>query len=278
MNSPLINAAELWAQIQNHQAPLIYDCRFDLAKPESGHDAYLMGHIPGAAYVHLDRDLSGPKNGHNGRHPLPDFSSWHQTCLRLGITHQQSIVIYDHQYGAFACRMWWMLKASGIQRVQVLNGGFESWLKAGMPTDSGTQYHPTTEQLDIAPFHGVINSAAVLANLQDRQFQILDARAPDRFMGENETLDPVGGHIPGALNRFFRNNLDSHGLFKDPQVLAEEFKALSSDLELVHQCGSGVTACHNIFAMALAGIDSAKLYAGSWSEWCSEPTRPIAKN
>lgn len=278
MIAPLINATELWAQIQSDQAPLIYDCRFDLAKPESGYDAYLRAHIPGAAYAHLDRDLSGPKNGRNGRHPLPDFSAWHQTCLRLGIQQNQTIVIYDHQCGAFACRMWWMLKASGIENVQVLNGGFESWLKASLALASGAQHYPAATHLELKAFEGVVDSTEVLANLQNPQFQILDARAPDRFAGQNETLDPVGGHIPGAVNRFFRNNLDSQGLFKDPEVLAQEFKALNTSSTLVHQCGSGVTACHNIFALAVAGIDSQKLYAGSWSEWCSEPTRPIAKN
>lgn len=258
---------------------LVFDCRFDLTHSASGYTSYQEGHIPGAAYAHMDHDLAGAKNGTNGRHPLPNLAEWEKTYARLGISPDKTVIAYDNQGGMFAVRLWWMLRASGHSRVKILNGGYTAWLAAGLPTQTGIESYTAASLTTLKPFERLFKVDQIMANLKDHRYTVLDARAADRFRGENETLDPVAGHIPGALNRSFKENLDDKGFFKHPETLKNEFlKTLGSiaPSRIIHQCGSGVTACHNLLAMELAGLESAGIYAGSWSEWSANPERPVA--
>ena len=279
----LIEAAQLKNDLESDKDLLLFDCRFDLVNPKAGYESYLDGHIPSAIYVDVDHDLSSEKNGQNGRHPLPTIEQWVKTCTSLGITKNSQVVIYDNQSCIFAARMWWMLRATGHNHVRLLNGGYGSWSAAGFSsekTDNLRPNNPATSATDTDGFMGAVLASDVLNNLSSKKFVVLDARSADRFRGENETLDPVGGHIPGAINRFFKNNLDAKGQFKSADVLAKEFKDLigaTPSESIIHQCGSGITACHNMFAMELAGMSSSMIYPGSWSEWCADPARPIEK-
>jgi thiosulfate/3-mercaptopyruvate sulfurtransferase len=290
MHSPLISAEALRAALLAQQDQdvihdhdwLVIDCRFNLATPTAGEEAFAQGHIPGARYAHLDRDLSGTKTGRNGRHPLPSLAAFEQTVQGWGLHTTTRVVVYDASGGMFAARLWWMLRWAGHDAVQVLDGGWPAWLAAGGDTSTAEPLPKPSSSWHAQPRSAWLVSAdAVLADLNQPERQsIIDARAPDRFRGENETLDPVGGHIPGAHNRFFQLNLQANGHFKPADTLRAEFKALLGEQNLdtvVHQCGSGVTACHNLLAMAHAGLPVTRLYAGSWSEWCSEPQRPVAR-
>lgn len=261
---------------------VILDARFDLAQTAAGHAAYRAAHIAGAHYVHLDEDLSASKTGKNGRHPLPDQTTFAHTIATLGITPNTQVVVYDDQSGMFAGRVWWMLRWLGHEAVAVLDGGWQAWLAAQGQTDSMTPARqPTTAAYPIsANALTPITRQQMADNLQTRQWQLVDARAPDRFRGENEKTDPVGGHIPGALNRFFKDNLSDTGYFKPAAQLREEWLTLiaeKSPAQIVHSCGSGVTACHNILAMTHAGLAGSQLYAGSWSEWCAFPELPVER-
>lgn len=279
---PLIDAPALRALLAapGGEDVLVLDARFNLMQPEAGEAAWRAGHIPGALHAHLDRDLSGPKTGANGRHPLPALPALADTLGRWGLTPATRVVVCDDSGGMFAARAWWLLRWVGHDRVQVLDGGVPAWLSAGGALDTTVAARQPT-LLELHPQPGWLLSAdEVLASLQGRAptLQLLDARAPDRFRGENETLDPVGGHIPGAANRFFQLNLHD-GRFKAPAELLAEFHTTLPGLDLsqvVHQCGSGVTACHNLLALAHAGLPMGRLYAGSWSEWCADPARPRA--
>jgi len=280
----LIEATQLKNDLESGKEFLLFDCRFDLTNPEAGHKSYLDGHIPSAIYVDIDHDLASEKTGQNGRHPLPTIEQWAKTCASLGITKDSHIVIYDNHSCMYAVRMWWMLRATGHQHVRLLNGGYGSWLAAGFSsekTDNQRSKTPAASTvLGIKGFKDALLTSDVLNNLSSQQYLVLDARSPDRYRGENETFDPVGGHIPGAINRFFKNNLDANGQFKSADDLAKEFRDLLGETpseSIIHQCGSGITACHNMFAMQLAGLNSSKMYPGSWSEWCADPTRPIEK-
>ncbi|TXI10663.1 MAG: sulfurtransferase [Polynucleobacter sp.] len=276
----LIEAHELkhWQDLDEDF--LLFDCRFDLVDSEAGYQSYLQGHIPGAIYVHSDKDLATSKNGQNGRHPLPSIKAWQTTYASLGITPNKKVVIYDNQGSMFAVRLWWMLHSVGHKNVYLLNGGYPSWVGAGLPIETSETFRQTVPETQLQNYQGLVLVDAVEKNLQNPQFKILDARANDRFHGNNETLDPVAGHIPGAMNRCFKDNLEADGRFKNLDVLRAEFaellKGLPSD-QIVHQCGSGITACHNLFTMELLGLKNSSLYAGSWSEWCSNPSRPIEK-
>lgn len=278
-HSTLVSAEQTAAHLDDAQW-VICDCRHDLANHSAGYKAYRAGHIPGARFLHLDVDLSGPKTGLTGRHPLPHPATF---CLRLGalgIGNNTQIVAYDETGGVYASRLWWMLRWVGHNNVAVLDGGWQAWTRAGLPV--------TIEQPVITPvtFNGkpqtqaAVDSAQMLANLQQRKALVLDARSSDRYRGENETLDPVAGHIPGAANRFFKLNLEADGRFKKPATLEQEFGAAidgHAPDAIVHQCGSGVTACHNLLAMEVAGLSGSRLYPGSWSEWVSDRRRPVAR-
>jgi thiosulfate/3-mercaptopyruvate sulfurtransferase len=276
----LISAANLAERLA--AAPgsvLVFDCRFDLADTTAGESAWAEGHIPGAQYLHLDRDLSGTKTGTNGRHPLPDRVKLVETLATHGLTNGKQVVAYDAQGGMYAARLWWLLRWVGHDSIAVLDGGLDAWLAAGQPLSKDV---PATTKGNFtagAPLSVTTDALAIQRNLTARELTVVDARAPDRYRGENETIDPVGGHIPGALNRFFKDNLTADGRFKPAHSLREEFGALlpaTAPDRVVLQCGSGVTACHNLLAMEIAGLHGASLYGGSWSEWVADPARPVA--
>lgn len=280
-HAPLISASALHARLSRGEPCTLLDCRFNLADARAGQAAFERAHIPGAVYAHLDVDLSGPQTGQNGRHPLPTRDAFAQTLARWGVQPGHPVVCYDAQGGMFAARAWWMLHWAGHAEVQVLDGGWAAWQALG--TEATPPHAPAdAPDPDLAPPRAeVVTTADVLANLNaSAPFTLLDARAPDRFRGENETLDPVGGHIPGALNRFFQHNLQANGCFKPAEQLRTEFRQALGTVsaeQVVHQCGSGVTACHNLLAMTVAGLPGSRLYAGSWSEWCSDSSRPAER-
>lgn len=257
----------------------IYDCRHDLANPLHGRNAYARGHIPGAWFLHLDEDLSGPKNGHNGRHPLPAPGWFAARLAARGMVDGAQVVAYDDSGGTFAVRLWWMLRWLGHERVAVLDGGIQAWKRAGGVLSAD----PPQEALghfSARPHAAMrVDIEQVQANLGNPGIVLIDARAPQRFAGEVETLDPVAGHIPGAVNRFYQDNLDDLQCFRPGEELRAEFERMlqgRAPNHVVHSCGSGVTACHNLLAMEIAGLRGSRLYAGSWSEWCSDASRPVA--
>lgn len=279
MHTTLVAAGELASNLA-HPDWIVCDCRHDLADYGAGRRAYDASHIPGARFLHLDEDLSGPRTGTNGRHPLPHPLTLALRLGALGIDNTKQVVAYDAGGGSYAARLWWMLRWVGHTRVAVLDGGWQAWTSGGHPvTNAPPEVQPTTytlrPRLDLA-----VDAAFVMEHLRDSGTAVLDARSEDRFRGENETLDPVGGHIPGALNRFFRSNLDASGCFKPSDTLRQEISALLGERDpgtIVHQCGSGVTACHNLLAMEHAGLTGSRLFPGSWSEWVSDPSRPVSR-
>jgi len=273
--TPLITANQLEEIINSGENVLLCDCRFDLTNPEAGRKAYEESHMLGAIYVDLDQDLSGPKTGSNGRHPLPSPEVWAQTKARLGINANTLVVAYDKQGSVYASRLWWMLKATGHANVRVLDGGLDAWNgpMGSVPRRPTPSPHPQSPM----PYFGLALVDELISNISFKKNIVLDARSNDRFHGENETIDPIGGHIPGAINHFFKNNL-SATTFKAPEQLYKQFLEVlgpSKASEVIHSCGSGVSACHNLLAMEVAGLKGSRLYVGSWSEWCSNPDRPI---
>ncbi len=282
MHATLITAEALRSMLDTGQAVVIIDAGFDLADTAAGERAHLAAHLPSARHVHLERDLSAPPAGRNGRHPLPERSAFAATAGRLGITPDTQVVVYDCQASMFAARVWWMLRWLGHAPVAVLDGGWSSWQAIGGTVESGAVTVQPQAAYPIAdtpsPLVATIDADALLARLG--QLALIDARAPERFRGDVEPLDAQAGHIPGACNRFFKDNLTPNGHFKPAAVLREDFLALLASRPtsgVVNQCGSGVTACHNLLAMAVAGLEGSLLYPGSWSEWSSDPSRPIAR-
>lgn len=274
----LITTEELEARLADPDL-VICDVRHDLTRPDAwGEAQYRAGHVPRAVFVHLDRDLSGPLTGRNGRHPLPNPEAAAATFGRLGVGPGKQVVVYDQGPGMFAARMWWMLRWLGFDAAAVLDGGYRKWSSEGRVVSTDTET-PAPMEFRIERVTPTVNASGVMASLARQALLILDARAPERFSGETEPLDPVAGHIPGARNRPYTQNLNPDGTFKHPAFLRAEFDAIldgaGHDL-VVHQCGSGVTACHNLLAMEVAGIPGTRLYPGSWSEWCADPTRPVA--
>jgi thiosulfate/3-mercaptopyruvate sulfurtransferase len=260
---------------------VIIDCRFSLANTEAGGYAYRHGHIPNACYAHVDKDLSSRITDHTGRHPLPDFKEISQKIGACGISNYTQVVVYDDAGGAFAGRSWWLFRCLGHDNVAVLDGGIQSWQRHG--------YAITTVLPRIKPasFRAYLNpnlwlSASQVENaIAKRSITLIDARTPERYRGEQEPIDPVAGHIPYALNRAFQRNLTSQGLFLPPEQLRAEFKQLIGSTkpeQVVHYCGSGVTACHNLLAMEHAALTGSKLYAGSWSEWIRDKNRTVARS
>lgn len=280
MNQPLISAEALAALLSAGTPPvLVCDCSFELSDPAAGRRVYEAGHLPGAAYVDLERDLSAPKTGSNGRHPLPAREGFARVMTNLGADDRMGIVAYDGSGGMYAARLWWMLRWAGHGHASVLDGGLAGWRAAGGPVEGGAAPSRRPGRFTVRDsIQATVDGDAVRAGLGTRT--IVDARAADRFRGENETLDPVAGHIPGALNRCFRDNLASDGRFKAAAVLRAEWLALlagRAPSDVVQQCGSGVTACHNLLAMEAAGLGGSVLYPGSWSEWCARPGAPVAR-
>ena len=274
--SGLLVSAE---QLAVHPEWRVFDCRHDLKNTEYGRQAYARGHSPGALFLHLDDDLSGAKDGRNGRHPLPDIAGFARRMSACGVDASTQVVAYDNEGGIFASRLWWMLRWLGHDKVAVLDGGLAGWKRSKRALEEAPPV-VTPRIFTPQPRDMTVDSGQVLADLQSARMLIVDARSPERFRGENETLDPVGGHIPGAVNRFYFDNLDDDGCFFKPVAeLRAEFDALLAGRpaeSVVQQCGSGVTACHNMLAMELAGLSGSKLYPGSWSEWCADASRPVA--
>jgi thiosulfate/3-mercaptopyruvate sulfurtransferase len=278
MHTTLISVSDLAAHL-NDAGWVVCDCRHDLADTEAGRRAYRESHVPSARFVHLDEDLSAPKSGRNGRHPLPDPERFARRVGELGISNSSQVVAYDASGGYYAARMWWMLRWLGHEAAAVLDGGWDGWTKAGLPTTEAVPNVKPARFVRGASLVHAVTAGEIAHDFGTRQRRLLDARSPDRFRGENETLDPVAGHIPGAVNRFFKLNLDADGGFKPPSALREEFNAVigaRAPSDVIHYCGSGVTACHNLLAMEVAGLAGSRLYSGSWSEWVADRSRPVA--
>lgn len=257
----------------------IIDCRHQLSDTTYGAQAYARGHISGALFMHLDRDLSDTPDGTNGRHPLPDPQTFADLLGSMGISNEMQIIVYDDAGGMIAARLWWMLRWLGHDRVAVLDGGIQNWQRCGHPLTTEVPAYPSATFVPQLR-DWVVSTEEVLASLPKNLFCIIDARSPERFRGENETVDPVGGRIPGSRNRYYMDNLNSEGLFCSAAQLHREFLSVLSGYtpkQAVMQCGSGVSACHNLLAMEIGGLPGARLYAGSWSEWCSDPKRPITR-
>lgn len=264
----------------------VFDVRHDLAHPQAGQQAWRASRIPGALFLDVDHELSGARTAGNGRHPLPACADFHRLMVDAGVGANTQVVAYDAQGGAMAARLWWMLRWLGHEAVAVLDGGWQAWAAAGLAVDdqpvAGARRWPgaSANPLPLAESRvGMVTADQVLANIAAPEFVVLDARAAARYRGEVEPMDPVAGHIPGALNHPHLDNLEADGRFKSPDLLRAAFGTVLNGRppqDIVHQCGSGITACHNLIAMEYAGLTGSRLYPGSWSEWCSDPVRPVA--
>ncbi len=275
----LINATQLAPHL-NDPAWVIFDCRHDLVDLDRGSRLYGEGHLPGAHFAAVDEALSGAKTGRNGRHPLPAPADFGAFLSRHGVTPESHVVAYDDAGGLYAARLWWMAKWIGLKAVYLLDGGLPRWVAEGRPvTTAVPPARPAAPLVAKADASLVRDTAAVLSRLEDPASVILDARAVERYRGEKEPMDPVAGHIPGALNRFYKSNLKEDLTFRPPAELRREFTSLlggRTPQNVTHQCGSGITACANLFAMEYAGLPGSKLYPGSWSEWVADRSRPVA--
>ena len=259
----------------------IVDCRFALEDDAWGEREYLARHIPGAVYAHLDRDLSGIKTGRNGRHPLPSADALAETFSRMGIDASGQVVAYGGQSDMFPARLWWLLRWLGHDDAAVLDGGIEKWIAEGRPVSSGPEARGRRQFVG-APRPGMLSDAREVAeSARKSDWRIIDARAPERYRGDLEPTDKAAGHIPGATNHFFKKNLDEHGTFLKPDDLRQTLETTlggATPDHVVCYCGSGVSACHNLLALEHAGLRGAKLYPGSWSEWSSDPARPVERS
>jgi len=273
----VVSAKQLHKLIQAGDCTVV-DCRFDFSRPGKGRTDWLDGHIPSAFYAHLDDDLAAPIEAHTGRHPLPLTSDFAQYLASIAWTDGTLLVAYDDGSNAISSRLWWLMRYFG-QPAVLLDGGLVAWKKAGLPLEEGENGVEPAPLEHLVPDERMIVSAdEILDGLDSPEMLVLDARAPERFSGEVENLDSKAGHIPAALNRPFGDNLDKEGQFRDPEILKAQFEAALSGIAaagVVHSCGSGVTACHNLFAMELAGLGPTRLYPGSWSEWIRDPERPL---
>lgn len=272
----LIDAKSL-AGLAGQANVVVVDCRFELANVDAGERSYREAHIPGAVYAHLDRDLAGSKTGTNGRHPLPDPQALAATFGRFGIDSTVQVVAYDQDSGMFASRLWWLLRWMGHEAVAVLDGGLTAWVRDGLTTRGGEESNSPRSFVGV-PNDGMVADAATARDAA-KDGRLVDARSPERFRGDVEPIDRVGGHIPGAVNRFFQTNL-AEGRFLSREMLRASLEtslAGVSGSDVVCYCGSGVTACHNLLSMEHAGISGGRLYPGSWSEWSADPNRPIER-
>jgi thiosulfate/3-mercaptopyruvate sulfurtransferase len=260
---------------------VIVDCRFNLSDTEAGRHAYRQGHLPGAHYAHLDEDLSGPITAHSGRHPLPAHEALLWRLGRWGISEQSQVVAYDDNSGIFAARLWWLLRWLGHADVAILDGGWATWLAQGLPVSRAHPSASDARQLSMGtPLNMAVGVDEVERIRLDPTYRLLDVRAPERYAGRSEPIDPVAGHIPGAVNVPLAGNLDAHGCLLTAAALRERYRPYCHTQDASHiviMCGSGVTACHSLLALEHAGLHGARLYAGSWSEWIRDPRRPTAK-
>ncbi|HAC33474.1 MAG TPA: sulfurtransferase [Gammaproteobacteria bacterium] len=272
----LTDAATLQRNLDQHEVILV-DCRYRLEDGSAGRRAYHRGHIPGAYYLSLAENLAGPGASIDGRHPLPQPERFFELLRSLGITERSRLVAYDDQGGLMAARFWWLCRWVGHLQVELLNGGWQAWLAAGGEASSEVSQRPRSDYVP-GPFNNLTVSAAALKReLAEGSVLLVDARSVARFRGEEEPIDTVAGHIPGAVNRPATQNLDAEGYFYEPARLRESWLSLLGDFQpdqVVHSCGSGVTACHNLFAMELAGLAGSRLYAPSWSGWIADPDNP----
>src|SRR5207247_6497297 len=277
--STLINSGTVAARLGD-QAFALVDCRYDLKDEAWGEREYRAGHIPGAVYAHLRHDLAGAKTDRSGRHPLPDPGALARFFGRLGIASDVQVATYDQDTGMYASRLWWLLRWLGHEAVAVLDGGFARWLAEGRPTSAGRDTRSAREFTGSARSEMSVAADEVTKLSQSRDWRLIDARAPERYRGDSEPIDRIAGHIPGAANHFFKWNLDEDGAFRSPEELRRRLDEVVGAVpteRVVCYCGSGVTACHNLLALEHAGLRGAKLYPGSWSEWSSDPSRPIEK-
>jgi thiosulfate/3-mercaptopyruvate sulfurtransferase len=274
----LISAAELERNLNNPDF-VILDCRFSLADTDAGFKAYRQGHIPNARYGDLNKDFSAPVKAYTGRHPLPNLTGLAKRLGEWGISNNAQVVVYDDASGAFAGRAWWLVRSLGHNKVALLDGGYRHWLRLGYPVTTRLTQVKAAVFRPYPAGNASLSALDVQNGLARKSICLIDARSPERFRGEQEPIDPVAGHIPGALNRPLQANLNSQGLFLPADQLRGQFHKLMGGIRpehVVHQCGSGVTACHNLLAMEIAGLSGSKLYPGSWSEWIRDKNRPVA--
>ncbi len=296
MFTTLISAAQLQSLMTSGQPCMVFDCSFDLTQPQAGEAQYTEAHIPGAVYAHLDKHLSAAKDpatdkapastaASGGRHPLPTRETFAAWLGSVGFTNGMQAVVYDRQGANYCGRLWWMLKWAGHENVAVLDGGLQAWQAEGGAVESGPQPEALASNYALALEKTTLVTIKTVANrlgrsTSDQAQTLVDARGAPRFRGEVEPLDPVAGHIPGALNRPFTQNIGADGRFKPADQLKADFLALlggRNPASVVHHCGSGVSAVPNIIAMEVAGLGRTALFAGSWSEWCNEPSSPVAQ-
>ncbi len=278
-STTLVSTTELAAHL-NDPHWIVVDCRFSLADTEYGRRAYAEGHIPGAHYLHLDEDLSSPITPQTGRHPLPDPQVLSAKLQALDIGINRQVVVYDDSYGSMAVRLWWMLRWLGHPAVALLDGNFQTWSREKRPLNKDI---PVVSHKGTCPClterSAWVSASEMEKIVAEKSHLLIDARNEMRFTGEIDPIDPVAGHIPGAINWVFEENLDIDGTYLPPEALRENYQALlkgRSPHEVIHVCGSGVTACHNLLAMEIAGLSGSRLYPGSWSEWIRDPKHPIA--
>lgn len=274
----LITADELAEHLED-PSWTIFDCRFSLQDTNAGERSYADAHIPGAHYAHLDRDLAALKTPDTGRHPLPDPEEFAEWLGKRGVSGNSQVIVYDDSGGAIAARLWWMLRWLGHSSRAVLDGGWQAWIEGGFPTTSDIP-ELVDGDFSASPRGNLwLTTDQMVTALHGGRDLIIDARTPERYSGELEPLDPVAGHIPGAVNVPFAGNLDDSGRFLSAKELEKRFRDVLTGISpesVVHMCGSGVTACHNLLAMEIAGLSGSHLYVGSWSEWVTDPSRPIA--
>lgn len=273
----IVSREQVAERLESGGEVVLADCRFQLGQPDWGRQAYAQGHLPKAVYFDLEEDLSGPVSEHGGRHPMPDLGVLSLALGQRGIDRETEVIVYDDQGGAMASRLWWLLRFMGHERVYVMDGGYSRWAAAGYPV--------TTEppaQAASKVFGGRVQNRLLVVMEDVREkldwpgTVLIDSREPKRYLGEEETIDRKAGHIPGATNRFWKDNLDGNGQWKDPAALKERFGFIAPEQEIIVYCGSGVTACPNLLALAEAGREDAKLYLGSWSDWISHEENPVA--
>ena len=276
----LIEPAELAARLAVPETrTVVFDCRHDLSRAQWGREEFAAAHVPGAVFAHLDQNLSGPVTPQSGRHPLPNPDALAAFLGAAGVDADTDVVAYDQDKSAFAARLWWLLRWLGHERVAVLNGGLAAWQAAGLPLQSAPAPRRAQPFVVRPALAQALTTADVQRELEAGRMLLLDARAADRFAGHNETIDPVAGHVPGARNQPFALNLDASGRLRSTAALGAMWRGALGDTppsQVVAMCGSGVTACHNLLAMELAGLSGARLYAGSFSEWIRDPARQVA--